>query len=201
MAFVYRHIRLDKNEPFYIGIGSSVARCYTKQTRNKHWHSIVKHTPYRVDIIFDDISLDEAKEKEKEFIALYGKKSNGGLLVNVTDGGDGCWGCKASEERKEQMRKFMTENNPFKGKKHNEETIEKMRLAKLGKPRPAITTEKRRVAMKKYKGFNHWNSVTVLDMECGVYYGGVKEAAHFAGMNITTFIRAMKNGTVKYKRV
>jgi hypothetical protein len=22
MAYVYRHIRLDKNEPFYIGIGS-----------------------------------------------------------------------------------------------------------------------------------------------------------------------------------
>ena len=28
MAVVYRHIRLDKNEPFYIGIGEKENRAY-----------------------------------------------------------------------------------------------------------------------------------------------------------------------------
>jgi hypothetical protein len=42
MAYVYRHIRLDKNEPFYIGIGkddySSFKRAYhTGNKRNKIW--------------------------------------------------------------------------------------------------------------------------------------------------------------------
>lgn len=79
MAYLYRHIRLDKNEPFYIGIGSNKARCYTKKTRNKHWNS-------------------------------------------------------------------------------------------------------------KY----------VLDTDTGVYYGSVREASVYAGMNVTTFIRKMKKGNYKY---
>lgn len=34
----------------------------------------------------------------------------------------------------EKIKKFMTENNPFKGKHHTKESREKMRNAKLGKP-------------------------------------------------------------------
>ena len=201
MAFLYRHIRLDKNEPFYIGIGSSKARCYTKRTRNKHWHSVTKHTDYRVDIIFDDITIEEAKEKEKEFIALYGKKSNGGILVNVTDGGDGCFGRKATLEETKIRSKRMIENNHFKGKKHSEATREKMRLAKLGKSKPQISIDKHKIAMKKYVADLHWNSKIILDTAFGVYYSSVKEAAQYANMNISTFIRAMKKGTINYIRV
>lgn len=41
MYFVYRHIRLDKNEPFYIGIGTSQGNCISSHyqrayaTRNR----------------------------------------------------------------------------------------------------------------------------------------------------------------------
>jgi hypothetical protein len=201
MAYLYRHIRLDKNEPFYIGIGSSKARCYTKQTRNSHWHNIINKSEYRVDIIFDELSLEEAKQKEKEFIALYGKKVNGGTLVNLTDGGDGCWGYKATDEQLEKRIKRMTENNHFKGKKHTPESLEKMRLAKLGTKRPKEGYIKRAEKMKDYVGFNHWHSVPVLDMQTGVYYGSVKEASIYADMNVTTFIRGMKKGILKYQRV
>ena len=45
MAYLYRHIRLDKNEPFYIGIGGDdkgyYERAYHKIShRNKHWKNI-----------------------------------------------------------------------------------------------------------------------------------------------------------------
>ncbi len=201
MAYVYRHIRLDKNEPFYIGIGSCLNRCYIKIRRNKHWHSITDKTDYRVDIIFDDLSLEDAKEKEKELIYLYGKKVNGGTLVNITDGGDGSWGIKATKEQIEIRRNRMIENNHFKGKKHSVESKEKMRLAKLGSKRAKEGYIKRAIKMKEYTGSNHWNSKPVLDFETGIYYSSVKEAAFFADMNITTFIRAMKKGILKYKRI
>lgn len=201
MAYLYRHIRLDKNEPFYIGIGSDKSRCYTSQSRNNHWHNIVNKTEYRVDIIFDDLTLDEAKEKEKEFIVLYNKKSNGGILVNLTDGGDGCFGFKATKEQSEKRSNRMLENNHFKGKKHTPESLNKMREAKLGTKRAKEGYIKRAEKMKKYVGFNHWNSKVVLDMETGVYYGSVKEASECAEMNITTFIKAMKKNILKYKRV
>ena len=55
MAIVYRHIRLDKNEPFYIGIGKEIKRAYDKR-RGNHWKSIIKKTEYRVDILFDNLT-------------------------------------------------------------------------------------------------------------------------------------------------
>ena len=51
MAVVYRHIRLDKNVPFYIGIGNSKYRATKKDSRNEIWQNIVSKTNYKVEII------------------------------------------------------------------------------------------------------------------------------------------------------
>ena len=40
MAYVYRHIRLDKNQPFYIGVGKNdndLKRAFSKCNRNSYW--------------------------------------------------------------------------------------------------------------------------------------------------------------------
>lgn len=93
MAYVYRHIRLDKNEPFYIGISNTedgYKRAYKKTCRNKHWTNIVKSCKYEVEILMENLTIEEVKEKEKEFIKLYGRVDlKTGTLVNLTDGGDG----------------------------------------------------------------------------------------------------------------
>lgn len=102
MAVVYRHIRLDKNLPFYIGIGVSKKRAYQTHNRNEHWKNIVNKTPYEVEIIFDDLTNEEAQEKEKEFIALYGREK-GGLLCNRTDGGEWTQGMKWGDEVRKKM--------------------------------------------------------------------------------------------------
>jgi hypothetical protein len=103
MAYLYRHIRLDKNEPFYIGIGSNndgYKRAYCKDKRNVHWRNIVQKNEYRVDIIIDDLTLEEAREKEIWFISLYGRKNiNNGLLTNLNNGGEGNFGWKPTEEQ------------------------------------------------------------------------------------------------------
>ena len=70
---VYRHIRLDKNEVFYIGIGKNLSRAFDKRQRNRYCKFITNKTKYRVDILFDDLSKEEASDKEKEFIKLYGR--------------------------------------------------------------------------------------------------------------------------------
>lgn len=93
MAYVYRHIRLDKNEPFYIGISNTedgYKRAYKKTCRNKHWTNIAKSCKYEVEILVENLTIEEVKEKEKEFIKLYGRVDlKTGTLVNLTDGGDG----------------------------------------------------------------------------------------------------------------
>lgn len=118
MAYLYRHIRLDKNEPFYIGIGKddgSYKRAKRKSQRNLMWKRIVNKTDYAIEIVMDGLTWDEACEKEREFIALYGRRHDGGVLANMTLGGEGIrgmtgllcpsFGRVVSEDTKHKIRK------------------------------------------------------------------------------------------------
>lgn len=99
MACIYRHIRLDTNEPFYIGMGKSVKRAFSIKDRNTHWNNIYNSQKkiYKVEIILDDLTWEDAQNKEIEFIKLYGRRDLGkGSLCNFTDGGQGNKGYKAS---------------------------------------------------------------------------------------------------------
>jgi hypothetical protein len=139
MAYLYRHIRLDKNEPFYIGIGSDEyknhERAYSKFCRNKYWKYITNNTPYEVEIMLEDLTWEEACEKEIEFIRLYGRDDlKEGSLVNMTNGGDGFKGPKTLEHRQKLGKnspigpqpnrrvpkpKLQGRTSPNLGKKHN----------------------------------------------------------------------------------
>jgi hypothetical protein len=104
MAYLYRHIRLDKNEPFYIGIGTDIEykRAYNFYNRSNHWKNIINKTQYEVEILLDDLTWEEACQKEIEFITLYGRKDlNKGTLVNLTDGGEGFLGYKHTQNAKD----------------------------------------------------------------------------------------------------
>lgn len=130
MAYVYRHIRLDKNEPFYIGIGSdfSYKRAYEKTRRNKIWKDIVSKTDYEIEILFDELTWEQACEKEKEFILLYGRIDNqSGILTNLTNGGDGTSGAIMSEQWRNKKSNSMIGNSFAKGLKHSKEFIDNKR--------------------------------------------------------------------------
>jgi biotin operon repressor len=127
LAILYRHIRTDKNTPFYIGIGETENRAYDKKCRTKIWKNIAKKG-YETEILFDDLTWEQACEKEKEFIALYGRRDLGtGTLVNLTDGGEGTLGYRHTKEAKEKNRlASLGENNPWYNKKRPDQA-EKMK--------------------------------------------------------------------------
>ena len=157
MAIVYRHIRLDTNEPFYVGIGVNESRAYEGVgRRNQMWDRIVNKTNYKVEILHTDLTWEEACEKEIELIAFYGRKNlNKGPLCNLTDGGDGAVGLVWTEEHRKKMSEsqkgkiiseetkkkisettkkwFESNENPWKGKKHSDET--RLKLSQLNKGR------------------------------------------------------------------
>jgi len=87
---VYRHIRLDKNIPFYIGIGKDINRPYNKKDRSIFWKSIINKTEYTTEILFENLTKEQAIDKEVEFIELYGRVDlKTGTLCNMTCGGEG----------------------------------------------------------------------------------------------------------------
>lgn len=102
MAIVYQHRRLDTGEVFYVGIGKSEKRAYSIHNRNKHWKNIINKHGYIVEITHRNIIWEEACAIERYLIAFYGRKDlNGGVLVNMTDGGDGIY--NLSIEIKQKM--------------------------------------------------------------------------------------------------
>jgi hypothetical protein len=224
MAYVYRHIRLDKNEPFYIGIGSNSNNKYSRskerRKRNSIWNNIVSKADYRVDILFDDLTWEEACEKEKEFILLYGRKDiKTGILCNMTEGGDGFVGAILTDEHRRKLsiasknisdetRKKISLAN--KGKKLSDEHKRKIGLASKGRTFVHTEEHKKHISsvLKGRKksprteehnfNFSQATSKLVIDMSTGIYYIGVKNAASAYNINYNTLM-AMLNGNKKNK--
>jgi len=106
MAIVYRHRRVDNNEIFYIGIGKTNYRSIEKNNRNTYWYNITNKIDYKVEILYENLSEEDAKELEIFLIEIYGRKHlKTGSLCNLTCGGDGRLDFKHSEESKLKMKK------------------------------------------------------------------------------------------------
>jgi hypothetical protein len=123
LLVLYFHRNSQTNEVFYVGIGS-VKRANDLIRRNRFWKIYVKkHGKPIVDIIRVDLTLAEANNAERFYISLLGRRiaDESGVLVNITEGGDGTaglkgtlsprFGCKVSDETKAKLSKA------FKGRK------------------------------------------------------------------------------------
>ena len=123
--YIYRHIRLDTNQIFYIGVGTKLyksrfthkgeySRAYAKKGRNPYWKNITNKTNYKIEIILEFNSYQETLNKEKELIALYGRKDiNTGILCNLSEGGE-----KGQRGRKfimsTEQKKILSEKRSLK---------------------------------------------------------------------------------------
>lgn len=114
--YVYVHYRNDNGQPFYVGMGKKYkTRINTKneyqrstesKERSDYWHNIVNKHGYTIEIFMDNLTHEEAVAKEKELISLYGRTKNGGILCNLTDGGEGNVGYIPKESTKLKLREI-----------------------------------------------------------------------------------------------
>ena len=203
--YVYRHIRLDTNEPFYIGIGTSAneksigsyfryfRRAYSNSKRNNFWKRVVAKTFYEVEILLESEDYEFIKQKEIEFITLYGRRDlNKGTLVNLTDGGD-----KGVEHRTiesiEKQRLFWANNtHPTKGIPRTEEVKEKMRISCKGRGAGELNY----FYKKSFKGVEHQGSKAVFNTIINVKYDSIKEASEKENIIYST-LKSKLNGRIK----
>lgn len=185
MYYLYKHTRLDKNEIFYIGIGTKpneksikrlgkthraiYYRAYEKKkSRNPHWKNIVAKTDYKIDILFETNDINLIKQKEIEYISLYRD-----TLCNLTAGGDGITSYKHTSESKEKIRKAST------GRRHSEES-------------------KIKINKRKYKKIIMYNN------NIKMYFNSLSEASEFLGdkkyyKNISNCLRGQRPTAYGYK--
>ena len=143
MIVVYRHINLDSNKVFYVGIGTE-KRAYDYKSRNKEWKTQADNSTIETEILFECDTREQAYQKEIEFINLYGRVDKGtGTLVNRTDGGGWLKGAIWSPERIKKysdnakklnnLTTYIKEHgSPNKGKtlgKRSEHIVEKTKKA------------------------------------------------------------------------
>jgi hypothetical protein len=201
MAIVYSHKRLDNNTIFYIGIGNTEKRAFSKHNRNKHWNNLIKKTDYKVEILFKDLSWKNACKKEVELISLYGRKDlNKGLLVNMTDGGDGVKGHseesikkiitahKGKIHTKEQIQKRVDSR---KGYIHSKETKLKMSDARIG---IIFSDEHLKNLSLSHIGQTAWNGIITLDLFTGIYFDSLKKACDSLNLKYKNEYARMKRG-------
>lgn len=107
--------------PFYVGIGSGHRMQYhltcAKNNRkdvNQYKKNIIQKILREgqepiIKKIVDNIDREFAALIEQEFIAKYGRRSEGGLLVNMTAGGEGMVGLSKESEMKRRQSLIAAE--------------------------------------------------------------------------------------------
>lgn len=161
--YLYRHIRPDLNVPFYVGIGTKLSnhpngvrseykrafmasKC--KGARTKHWFHVYEKCNKNivVEILYETNDIKEIKNKETEFILLYGRLDKGsGSLINLTNGGEGAHGAVVPAERRAKISKSL------KGRIVSNETRLKLKRAGLGHSVTPATREK----IKANRNYRH----------------------------------------------
>jgi len=175
MAVLYRHWRLDKNEVFYVGIGKEESRAFDFLRRNKIWKGIKNRSEISVDIVARDLTWEQACELEQLMIGEYGRIDLGtGRLVNLTDGGDGSFGVKQSQETIDKR----AESN--RGKKRTAETRKKISNALAGKK---LSDQHIAKLSESHLGQKSWNGQEVIDLQTGFVYDSLRNGCLSVGVN------------------
>jgi hypothetical protein len=160
-----------KNCPFYVGKGQNhrykkhrkEAKILMTDPGRKLQRIVIIHKlwkkklDFEIDIVFDNLTEQEAFELEAMAIEAYGRIDLGtGILTNLTNGGEGASGLIQSEEKKNKLSKKAIGNKRWVGRKHSEEAKIKIGLANSGKNHYMFgkhcTEEQRRINSNSHKG-------------------------------------------------
>ena len=117
---VYFYLREDRT-PYYIGMGRK-QRPFAKHAHRQDRGDFKPENPELILLVHENLSQQEAFELEIKYIKQYGRKCDGGILINLTEGGEGA--------------------------KHNEDTRKKISLSHLGKKVSEETKRKMSIAHK-----------------------------------------------------
>lgn len=170
--YVYGHYRKDTNLLFYVGKGKN-KRAWDKNSRNKYWHHIVNKVGYEVDIIYKNLTEEQAFKNEIALITDLSPEAN------FTKGGEGCG--------------FASYG--FKGKHHTKERNEALSKKMKGKPNRIITQKD----IERFKFYSDKKKKSFIDLSTGIKYEGIRVGARILGIAKSSVIYRIKKG--KYKLI
>ena len=143
MYYTYAYLRKD-DTPYYIGKGTR----YRAWNRNPNDRVKAPKDKSRILILKKFEKEEDAFKHEKYMIAVLGRKADGGILINLCEGGEGGCSFSKTEEHKRKIaagnlgvkrsaetRKKMSESAKRRGfSEEHKAKLDKARKARKGKP-------------------------------------------------------------------
>lgn len=213
--YVYEWFIVGTNEVFYVGKGKN--NRYKQLKKNKFFMDMYNAHECDVRIICDNLTENEAFEKEKEIIAYY-RNNTEYRLTNVTDGGEGVSGWIPSDELKQRqsvISKERWQNDEFKERmiaiRNDENSVyqskefrNKISQIVQGTNNPNYGNtwnEEQRKHLSKIrkemglaKGINNPTATSIICLETGEVFNLISEAQEQYGVKtISSFSIALKN--------
>lgn len=148
--YVYVFLREDRYTPYYVGKGSG-SRCYRKQGRTIP----IPPDRNRVVKIKDNLTEKQSFDLERTLIRFWGRKTDGGVLHNLTEGGEGCSGRIMSEDNKQKLSQLRKVDNPM----FDILIKDKMRQSKTGHKQSKETVIKRKKTIEDMGGYKHSDEI------------------------------------------
>ncbi len=98
VTFVYIDRKPD-GTPFYVGIGNANRVAKLERKNAFHANVVKKYPNWRREVLASMFTWEAAADLERDLIASLGRRDlKTGILVNLTDGGEGSLGIVRSEE-------------------------------------------------------------------------------------------------------
>lgn len=204
MFYVYEYYKVENDEVFYIGKGTG-RRIRELRNRNEYFKAIYNKYECAVRIVKNNLSNEEACKLERQLIAKSWKK--GEAYCNLAEGGQG-FSSGLLNPSKLYPEKYLGDKNGFYGRKHSDETKQKISASRKGKgarfgednPMYGKGFKGEQNPMYGRRGTKHHNSKSYL-IE---YVDGTSETLHAKGCELKfgiAFTRIRNTGGVlSYKK-
>lgn len=203
--YVYHHIREDRNEIFYVGIGTkskqdikcnTYSRASSKHIDNNIWLKIVAKTKWKFEILFESNDRKEVEQMEISLIAKYGRKCDKtGCLANLTLGGESNLGYKHTQEAITKISEKAKQKRSYSNVNFTPELRQKLSVIHKEIANRPDKIEYRRQLLKG----NNFRSIgtTLEDLETGSKWSAnsIKELSKICPIAYSTLIRMKKKDT------
>lgn len=178
---VYKHTNLVNNK-VYIGVTCQEPNDRWKNGKgyreNIHFARAIDKYGWEEgflhEILYDNLCKEEAYQLEKELIEKY-ESTNYEKGYNMTPGGLGGCSVNLSEETLEKYRQRTMDRNGFFGKRHTDETRQKISDSLRKRPYSEETVKKRNETLSKRKELRQ--NCKVRCLQNNIIYNCINDAA------------------------
>lgn len=198
--FVYVHKKESDGTVFYVGKGTKLRWCNI-HSRSLHWKNTARKHGVYCDIVAASLTAQEALILEKKLIESYGRQDKcTGCLVNMTAGGEGVVDYIFTEEHRQKISEAGI------GKKHTEDSKEKIRQANLNRvfsPETIIKMSEARKGVPYTEAQRKSSAIRanprarkIMCIETGEVYESITKAARALSLDSSSLTKAC-NGKKK----